>query len=866
MNYGKRNLARKRKKISSKKTMKKKRVGVRLFQAVLLCIVLIGLFGAAGSAYFVRKIISNSPKVTPEQMKPQGFTSFVYTEDGTEIEQFKEAGSNRVYIPIDELPAYLGQAFVDVEDERFYEHNGIDPKGILRAAFKGITSGNFSEGASTLTQQLIKNNVFPNFTKEKTFYDRVERKLQEQSLAIEIEKKMSKSDILEAYMNTINLGQNTLGVQAAAKRYFGKDAAALTLSEATVIAGITQNPYYYDPVVFPDHNGERRAEILKKMLTAGHITQEDYDTALADTVYDRIQQDPPVVDTTPYTYFVDALAEQVINDLIEKKGYTRTQAHNALYSGGLTITATQDPSIQKIADEEVANVGEYLNVWEYGLDYALTVHRADGSSENYSKEMLAKYLSEQTGDSFPLVFSSEELAYAAIDQYKGSLGIGEDDKIDEVINISPQPQTSVVIMDQYTGKVKAIVGGRGTKTGSLSFDRATDATRQPGSCFKILSTYAPALDLKNYTLATAIEDKGPFKYKDGNVANNWDGVYLGSARMRYAIEHSMNVCAVVTLTDIGEETGFNELKNFGFTTLVENDENGYTDIAQATALGGITRGVYNIEMTAAYAAIANNGVYTKPLLYTKILDHDGNVLIDNSTPDTHQVIKDSTAALLTNAMQDVINKGTGTAARLNNMPAAGKTGTTERETDLWLSAYTPYYTCTVWGGYDSNKPMSSISQVWHETLWKRIMDRVHEGLEYKEFPIPSTVEKRSVCTETGLLASPDCPSYTEYFAVGTAPSTTCTKHTEARLQREKEEKEKKDAAEKEKAAEDAKKKEEEKQKNNSSQTKPATPSEPTPNNSQPAPTPAPGPNANTDSSNSSHNGGTDKPAQPAPTP
>lgn len=816
MNYSKKNLSAKRKKISSKKTMKKKRVGVRLFQALLVCVLLIGLFGAGGALYFAKKIISNSPSVTPEQMKPQGYTTFVYTEDGTEIEQFKEAGSNRVYIPIGELPAYLGQAFVDVEDERFYKHNGIDPKGILRAAFKGLTTGSFSEGASTLTQQLIKNNVFPNFTQEKTFYDRLERKLQEQFLALEIEKKMSKDEILEAYMNTINLGQNTLGVQAAAKRYFGKDAAALTLSEATVIAGITQNPYYYDPVEFPEHNAERRTEILNKMLAAGHISQEDYDAAQADTVYDRIQKDPPVVDTTPYSYFVDALAEQVISDLIEKKGYTRTQAHNALYSGGLTITATQDLNIQQIADEEVAGVGDYLNVWEYGLDYALTIHRADGTSENYSKEMMAQYLRQQTGDNFPLVFSSEDLAYAAIENYKSSLGITEADTVDETIHITPQPQTSVVIMDQYTGKVKAIVGGRGDKTTSLSFDRATDATRQPGSCFKILSTYAPALDLKGYTLATSIEDKGPFKYQDGNTVNNWDGVYRGSARMRFAIEHSMNVCAVVTLTDIGVQTGFNELKNFGFTTLVDSDENGNTDIAQATALGGITRGVYNIEMTAAYAAIANGGVYTKPMLYTKILDHDGNVLIDNSTPDTHRVIKDSTAALLTSAMQDVINKGTGTAAKLNNMPAAGKTGTTEKSTDLWLSAYTPYYTCSVWGGYDSNKPMGNISQVWHEILWKRIMDRVHEGLPYKDFSVPANVERKTICTETGLLASPDCPSLTEYFAAGTVPNETCTKHTEERLKREKIEKEKKDAEEKAKLEE--KKRQEEKDKENASET------------------------------------------------
>ena len=207
MNYGKENLSKRKKNISSKKKMKKKRVGVRVFKAVVICLLLIGMIGVAGTAFFAKKIIDNAPKVTPANIKPQGYTTFVYAKDGTELEQFKESGSNRVYKTIDEVPEYLANAFVAIEDERFYEHNGIDLQGILRAAVIGVTSGgDFSQGASTLTQQLIKNNVFPNFTDEKTFYDRLERKLQEQYLAVEIEKQMSKDEILESYMNTINLG------------------------------------------------------------------------------------------------------------------------------------------------------------------------------------------------------------------------------------------------------------------------------------------------------------------------------------------------------------------------------------------------------------------------------------------------------------------------------------------------------------------------------------------------------------------------------------------------------------------------------------------------------------------------------------
>jgi len=281
------------------------------------------------------------------------------------------------------------------------------------------------------------------------------------------------------------------------------------------------------------------------------------------------------------------------------------------------------------------------------------------------------------------------------------------------------------------------------------------------------------------TLATTIKDE-PYRYASGQPVNNWDNKYIGSARVRYAIEHSMNVCAVRTLTEtVGLEKGYKYLENFGFTTLVNNDPNypGMSDIAQATALGGITRGVYNIEMTAAYAAIANSGIYTEPLLYTEILDHDGNVLIDNSKPITRRVLKESTAFLLTSAMQDVINRGTGTPARLNNMPAAGKTGTTENSTDLWLSAYTPYYTCSVWTGYDEDKTLEQFwNQSWHEVIWKHIMDRIHAELEYKNFTPPASVVQRTICTQTGKLAVNGCPSITEYFDKDTLTKETCPGH------------------------------------------------------------------------------------------
>lgn len=781
MNYGKKGASKRQRDISSKTNMKKKRVGVRLFKALVICAILAMIFGVAGGGLFVKKILDNTPNVSPEDVVPQGYTTFVYAQDGTELERFVTGGSNRVYKTLDEIPENLGNAFIAIEDSRFYEHNGIDMQGILRAGVVGILRGNFSEGASTLTQQLIKNNVFTNFTEEKTFYDRLERKLQEQFLAVEIEKQMSKGQILEAYMNTINLGQNCLGVQSAAMRYFNKNVTDLNLSECTVIAGITQNPTRFDPVVHPDENATRRKKVLGDMLDQQLITQEAYDEAMADDVYSRIQATATNVDDSPYSYFIDALSKQVIKDLKNKLGYSYTQAYNALYSGGLTITATQDPTMQAIADEEAANGDNYPYEFYWGVEFAATVTRADGTIENYSTQMLSNYLKEQTGDTYPLIFSSEEGAWAAVDSYIATFNVGEADYLDKRVTLTPQPQTSIVIMDQHNGQVKAIVGGRGTKETSLSYNRATESTRQPGSTFKILAAYAPALDTNTSTLATTLVDEEYETQDTGAPIKNWYSGYRGTVTVRKAIEQSINVAACKTIEEVGLQTSFDYLLDFGFgDTLVDGnnpDYPGYSDIQEVTAIGGITRGIYNLDMTAAYAAIANGGLYNEPILYTQILNHDGEVLIDN-TPDQRQVIKESTAALLTSAMQDVINQGTGTPARMDNMAVAGKTGTSDDgnggSKDIWLSAYTPYYTCTVWGGYDCNMPLGTVG--WHERMWKNIMERIHANLPYQDFTMPDSVEQATICSETGLLASSSCNGITEYFAKDSLPTQTCAGH------------------------------------------------------------------------------------------
>ena len=327
MNYGKKKASKRQKQITSKSTMQGKRVTVRLLKGFILCVLAICIIGMIGGLIFVKRILDNSPDVTPDDVRPKGYTTIVYADDGaTELERFVEAGSNREYKSIDQIPVDLQHAFVAIEDERFYEHNGIDPQGILRAAITGITSGgDFSQGASTLTQQLIKNNVFPDFVNEETFYDRLERKIQEQFLALDIEKQMSKDEIMEAYLNTINLGQNTLGVQSASKRYFNKDVSELTLSECAVLASITQNPSLYNPITNPEDNARRRTEVLDRMLDQGYIDQAAYDEAMADDVYTRIQAvNAAIGEDSPYSYFVDALSEQVIDDLMSRLGYTES--------------------------------------------------------------------------------------------------------------------------------------------------------------------------------------------------------------------------------------------------------------------------------------------------------------------------------------------------------------------------------------------------------------------------------------------------------------------------------------------------------------------------------------------------------------
>ena len=785
MNYGKKSVSKKRNSLISRTAMMGKRAHVSFIRVLFVSLItLCVVAGCIGIGAF-RGIIDNAPDVDDVDISPLGYATFLYDGDGNQLRKLTAPSSNRLPVSIEQIPVDLQHAVVAIEDERFYEHNGIDVRGILRAFVKNISSGGLSEGASTITQQLLKNNVFTNWTNESTWLERFTRKFQEQFLAIQIEKKINdKNVILENYLNTINLGAGAYGVQAAARQYFNKDVWDLNLSECATLAGITQNPTQFNPIEHPEANAKRRKEVLNHMRDQGYITQEQYDQALSHDIYSEIQAaqalNAETADTI-YSYFEDELIDQVISDLMNIKGYTRTQAQNLVYSGGLKIYTTQDQSIQNILDEEYANPENYPENVQYALDYALTVQNPQGEEVNYSKEMLRLYFQNEDPE-FDLLFSSQEEGQEYVDRYKQSILADGSTVIAERVNFAPQPQSSMSVIDQHTGYVKAIVGGRGEKTASLTLNRATDTTRQPGSTFKIVSTYAPALNEKGMTLATTFEDE-PYNYPDGSPVENASRSYSGTTTIRKAIQSSINVVAVKCLEEVTPELGLQYLDNFGFTTLAhgteaDTDEDGtvWTDANLPMALGGLTHGVTNIELCAAYAAIANQGNYIEPLYYTKILDHDGNVLIEKNSAG-RSVIKESTAWLLTSAMEDVINYGTGTACQLDNMTVAGKTGTTDDYNDLWFAGYTPYYTCTVWSGFDNNEKLpDDYSREFHKNLWKKVMTRIHEGLENKDFEMPSTVEKVSICADTGLLPRAGCSVITEYFDIGDVPTEYCDQH------------------------------------------------------------------------------------------
>lgn len=769
-------------------------IGIRLIVVGLLFVTLFCISTFLG---LYQGVLSSAPNPDEIQLVPQGYTTTVLDTSGNTIQTLVGKDANRQYVPLDDIPLDLQNAFIAIEDERFWDHDGVDVQGILRAFANGLKNGgNFTQGASTLTQQLLKNQVFGGGD-ESSLYNKFTRKMQEQYLAIEVEKHYTKEQILEYYLNTINLGQNTLGVQAASKRYFNKDVSDLTLSECAVLAGITQNPSAYNPISHPSKNKKKRITVLTYMKNQGYIDATLYNEAMRDNVYERIQTINQKMSraNTITSYFTDSLIEQVINDLKTKCGYTETQAYNTLYSRGLTIYSTQDSDMQKTVDRITNNKKYYPKDSEYQLHYQLTIRNREGSELTYSVEDMENWFKKTKKKKIGSYYNSKKTANKNIKQFKAAMISAGDTVVSENIQFIIQPQVSFVLMDQRTGQVKALVGGRGEKTASRTLNRATHSTRQPGSTFKILSTYLPALDTGGQTLAT-VQDDAPYYYPGTKKqVKNWYGsAYRGLTSLRTAMADSMNVVAVKTLDKVTPKTGYDYLLNLGFTTLVDNytatNGKSYTDISLPLALGGLTNGVTNLELTTAFASIANEGMYSSPTFYTKVLDHDGNVLLDNTgTQETRTVMKDSTAWLLTSAMKDVIQNGTGGKLKFQSlpMPQAGKTGTSTGNCDLWFVGYTPYLTGGIWAGYDNNEKQASAS--YHKAIWRDVMEELNQDYTLSDFKKPASITTATICTKCGKLAldgvcndavGGSCVKQ-EYFAKDSVPTETCDCHVRCKI-------------------------------------------------------------------------------------
>ena len=808
MDYSKRGIEQKQHYIKSTSRRLVSKTRITLFRFFIVFVVFVAIVGSFAGFGLLKGLIDSAPDISQINVVPTGYTTTIYDKDGNAIENLIGAEANRVYVYLDDLPKWVKYSFICIEDERFYEHNGIDVRGILRAGVLGLKTGSFDQGGSTITQQLLKNQVF-NGGREATFVERVKRKVQEQYLAIQLENRLEKDTILEYYMNTINLGSGTYGVQTASRKYFNKDAKDLTLSEAATIAAVAQLPVYHNPITHPDRNAVRRQEILDEMLKQGYCSQEEYNEAVADDVYSRVQSvNEEIGSTSYYSYFTDELIEQLMEDLQTELGWTQAQASNLLYSGGLSIYTTQDSTIQGICDDVFSDEKNFpkmgVSYWE--LTYALSIQKDDSkkTTVHYHNNDLLEYYKDykdpdnlyvdDNGSKFSLLFLDKDDMKKKIAKFRDAMVDDGDTILGENITMTIQPQTSFVVMDQHTGEVAAIVGGRGEKTGNRTLNRATNTVRQPGSTFKILSTYLPALDSSGLTLASVQDDSGPYYYPGTKKeVNNWTATkkYDGLSTLRQGIYNSMNIVTVKTFVDVTPPVGYDYLLKLGFTSLVDSrkeaDGRVVSDINYPMALGGLTDGVSNLELTAAYAAIANDGVYTKPIFYTKILDHDGKVLLTKE-PEHDQVMKESTAFLLTSAMEDVINKGTGKNLKLSiDMPIAGKTGSTSDYNDLWFSGFSPYYTATVWSGFDTNR--SQIDKTYNRKIWKTIMERIHteKNLETVDFKVPDSVVTAKICTKSGKLAVEGvCDEYlggnttkVEYFAKGTQPTEYCDIHVKA---------------------------------------------------------------------------------------
>jgi len=647
-------------------------------------------------------------------------TTTIYCQDPKTGEQVVlqklYSDKNRVWVKYNKLPKNLINACIAIEDKRFEEHQGVDWYTTIKACIK-MFLGSGSAGGSTITQQLIKN-----ITGEEQVT--VRRKLVEIFRALEFEKSHTKTEILEDYMNIIYLGEKCYGVQSAAQVYFGKNVEDLDLAECASLIGITNNPSLYDPYINPDNNKERQQLILSEMLKQGKITQAEYDAAAAEKLVfqNASSETTDTGDGEYYSYFVDQVIRDVVNDLCDKTGYDYDIVYKMVMTGGYSIYCTMNPDVQAAVDE----IYENLN-------------------------------------NVPKTASSQQL------------------------------QSGIVIVDNESGDVVAVSGGVGKKEGSLTLNRATQSLLSPGSTIKPISVYAPALETGIITPATVYDDT-PYSFTDTNYwPKNSDSTYRGLVSVKEAVAESLNTVAVKIAAQLTPDFCYSFAKEkMGLSTLiseyVSSDGTKYSDVDLAPmAMGGLTNGVTVRAMTAAYAAFADEGVYREARTYTKVMDSTGkNVILDN-TQESHVAMKDITAWYITDMLKNAVTNGTGTAAQLSGMTVAGKTGTTTSDFDRWFAGYTPYYTGVVWCGYNDPEEVVLTDSDTNPAivLWKKVMEKVHQGLENKDFTKPTNVVECSVCKDSGLLPTEACREdprgsrvETVELSIYDVPTEYCTTHKE----------------------------------------------------------------------------------------
>lgn len=694
----------------NKKIKNKEKIIKTVLVSFLACVIAFSI-GIGSFLIYVFTAIDGTMEQNLNDLK-LNFTTTVYTQDakGDWNEYQRLHGEyNRIWIHYDEtaakekaedyegIPQQLVDAFVAIEDKRFFKHPGVDWKRTAKGFLNLVTDNASDGGGSTITQQLVKNLTMDNDRK-------VSRKIREIMRARYLEKNYAKPTIMECYLNTIPLGHGTYGVEVAANYYFGKSANELTLLECATLASITKSPTYYAPDTYPDNNKTRRNTVLYQMLDQGYITEEEYDAAKNEELK-LVASREELNETEINSYFVEALIKQVSEDLAEKYDYEPEEAVKNFYNGGYKIYATMDPSIQ----------GKIESVFVDSETYGLK--GADGK----------------------------------------------------------QLQGAFTIMD-YKGNVKGLVGGIGKKDVNLGisgFNRATDAIRQPGSTMKPIASYSLAIEKNLINYSSILADEAT-TYR-GWTPKNWYSGYMGNVTVQYALERSINTIPIALVNKMTPQASYDFLtKKLGVTTLNNPEDIDLSPLG----IGGTNGGITTFESAAAFAVFGNGGIYYEPILYTKVCDQHGEVILENES-EPSVAISEDTATVMNHLLRKVVDgeNGTGKNAKsyVSNMPIYAKTGTTNDQYDLWFVGGTPYYIASCWCGYDSQQriPQSSIAL----RMWGSVMGKIHAELPTKDFADSSYAYDRYYCTETGLLATDTCPTKAVgWYKKGKLPEM-CTAHT-----------------------------------------------------------------------------------------